>query len=107
MTRILCVAEKPSIAKAVAGHLSGGAFQTHNVQGLPYNKNYVFDFDFGPPWGRCSVTMTSVTGHLTSLEFPSEYKRWEHPPPDRLFDAPVNTVISEVGLIWLLISRQL
>lgn len=24
MTRVLCVAEKPSIAKAVAGHLSGG-----------------------------------------------------------------------------------
>lgn len=27
MTRILCVAEKPSIAKAVAGHLSGGQYQ--------------------------------------------------------------------------------
>jgi DNA topoisomerase-3 len=28
MTRVLCVAEKPSIAKAVAGHLSGGQYQT-------------------------------------------------------------------------------
>lgn len=28
MTRILCVAEKPSISKAVAGHLSGGQYQT-------------------------------------------------------------------------------
>lgn len=28
MTRILCVAEKPSISKAVAGHLSGGQMQT-------------------------------------------------------------------------------
>ena len=26
--KILCVAEKPSIAKAVAGHLSGGQFTT-------------------------------------------------------------------------------
>jgi hypothetical protein len=26
--RILCVAEKPSIAKAVAGHLSGGKFSS-------------------------------------------------------------------------------
>lgn len=25
--KILCVAEKPSIAKAVAGHLSGGPYQ--------------------------------------------------------------------------------
>jgi hypothetical protein len=32
MTRILCVAEKPSISKAVAGHLSGGSYQT--VRGL-------------------------------------------------------------------------
>lgn len=28
VTRVLCVAEKPSIAKAVAGHLAGGSFQT-------------------------------------------------------------------------------
>lgn len=27
MPRILCVAEKPSISKAVAGHLSGGQLQ--------------------------------------------------------------------------------
>lgn len=26
--KVLCVAEKPSIAKAVAGHLGGGRFQT-------------------------------------------------------------------------------
>ncbi|MBE3043611.1 hypothetical protein IMZ48_13790 [Candidatus Bathyarchaeota archaeon] len=26
--RVLCVAEKPSISKAVAGHLSGGTLQT-------------------------------------------------------------------------------
>lgn len=26
--RVLCVAEKPSISKAVAGHLSGGSYQT-------------------------------------------------------------------------------
>jgi len=32
MTRILCVAEKPSIAKAVAGHLSGGHYQTVSAE---------------------------------------------------------------------------
>ncbi|EMR68371.1 putative dna topoisomerase iii protein [Eutypa lata UCREL1] len=55
--KVLCVAEKPSIAKAVAGHLSGG--------------------------------------HLTGVEFPPEFKSWQHPPPERLFDAPVKTVVSE------------
>ncbi|XXG96619.1 hypothetical protein Hte_002907 [Hypoxylon texense] len=92
--RVLCVAEKPSIAKAVANHLSGGQVQIH---GTPekYIKNYGFDYDFGRPWGRCQVTMTSVLGHITAAEFPAEYKKWDYPPPERLFDAPVNIVISE------------
>ncbi|KAJ4292332.1 DNA topoisomerase [Collariella sp. IMI 366227] len=90
MTRILCVAEKPSIAKAVAGHLSGGRYQTNNTRDM-YIKNYSFDYDFGPPWGHSSVTMTAVKGHLTAVEFPADFKQWEYPPPDRLFDAPVMT----------------
>ncbi|KAK3900448.1 DNA topoisomerase [Staphylotrichum tortipilum] len=94
MTRILCVAEKPSIAKAVAGHLSGGQYQANNTRDT-YIKNYVFDFDFGAPWGHCNVTMTAVKGHLTAVEFPPDFKKWEYPPPDRLFDAPVLTVVPD------------
>lgn len=41
--------------------------------------------------------MTSVLGHLTTAEFPPEYKKWDYPPPDRLFDAPVNVVVAAVG----------
>ncbi|KAH8166159.1 hypothetical protein CIB48_g2069 [Xylaria polymorpha] len=91
--RVLCVAEKPSIAKAVAGHLSGGEVQTLNTP-EKYIKNYVFEYDFGRLWGKCQVTMTSVLGHLTTAEFPPEYKKWDYPPPDRLFDAPVNVVVA-------------
>ncbi|KAH7041203.1 DNA topoisomerase [Microdochium trichocladiopsis] len=87
--RVLCVAEKPSIAKAVAGHLSGGSFQTRNTD-EKYIKNYVFDYDFGGRWGKCEVTMTSVLGHITSADFPPDYKRWESPPPEALFSAPIN-----------------
>ncbi|KAI1772366.1 prokaryotic type I DNA topoisomerase [Hypoxylon cercidicola] len=91
--RVLCVAEKPSIAKAVAGHLSGGQVQ-HNTP-EKYIKNYAFDYDFGHPWGRSQVTMTSVLGHITEAVFPAEYKKWDYPPPERLFDAPVNIIVSE------------
>ncbi|KAK7923299.1 DNA topoisomerase [Apiospora marii] len=64
--KILCVAEKPSIAKAVAEHLSGGRSETRNTRNK-YIKNYVFDYDFGgQPWGNCQVTMTSVLGHITA-----------------------------------------
>jgi DNA topoisomerase IA len=34
--KILCVAEKPSIAKAVAGHLGGGAVET--VSSISWTK---------------------------------------------------------------------
>ncbi|PYH84006.1 DNA topoisomerase III [Aspergillus uvarum CBS 121591] len=94
MTRILCVAEKPAIAKAVAQHLSGGTFQTNNVTGNRYVKNYSFDFNFGGTWGHCNVTMTSVLGHLTELEFAREYKSWLSCPPGALFEAPVREAVS-------------
>ncbi|KAG6089537.1 hypothetical protein E4U31_008123, partial [Claviceps sp. LM219 group G6] len=92
--RVLCVAEKPSISKAVAGHLSGGSMQTHNTRNR-FIKNYSFDFDFGPSMGQCSVTMTCVAGHLTNVEFTSEYKNWQYPPPESLFNAPIITSIQD------------
>ncbi|EEP80653.1 conserved hypothetical protein [Uncinocarpus reesii 1704] len=87
--RILCVAEKPAIAKAVAQHLSGGALRTASIRGNQYVKNYEFQFAFGPPWGNSSVTMTSVIGHLTALDFESQWRHWQSCPPGQLFDAPV------------------
>lgn len=35
VTKVLCVAEKPSIAKAVAGHLSGGSARVVSHLSLP------------------------------------------------------------------------
>ncbi|KAL3488489.1 DNA topoisomerase [Aspergillus germanicus] len=94
-TKILCVAEKPAIAKAVAIHLSGGQMQTHNITGNPYVKNYVFDFNFEGRWGDCSVTMTSVLGHLTNVDFPRQYAGWASCPPAELFEAPINITVDQ------------
>ncbi|POR33202.1 DNA topoisomerase [Tolypocladium paradoxum] len=92
--RVLCVAEKPSISKAVAGHLSGGSLSTRNTRNQ-YIKNYSFTFDFQQSWGQCEVTMTCVSGHLTHIEFTDEYRNWSHPPPEALFSAPVITSIHD------------
>ncbi|RCI14715.1 hypothetical protein L249_6451 [Ophiocordyceps polyrhachis-furcata BCC 54312] len=92
--RVLCVAEKPSISKAVSGHLSGGRVQTHNTRSR-FIKNYSFAFDFAQAWGQCEVTMTCVAGHLTNVDFPSEYRNWSHPPPETLFTAPIITNIHD------------
>ncbi|GKZ65586.1 DNA topoisomerase [Aspergillus niger] len=95
MQRVLCVAEKPAIAKAVAQHLSGGSFQTIAIRGNQYVKNYVFDFNFGGSWGTCSVTMTSVIGHLTGLDFERQYRTWLSCPPSALFEAPVHESVAD------------
>ncbi|KAL6713422.1 DNA topoisomerase [Lecanora helva] len=89
--KILCVAEKPSIAKSVSQHLSGGHVNTRSITGNPYIKNYEFDFNFGQPWGHSPVTMTSVLGHLTGQDFPSHYQVWRSCDPCSLFDAPIET----------------
>ncbi|KZF24170.1 prokaryotic type I DNA topoisomerase [Xylona heveae TC161] len=95
VAKILCVAEKPSIAKAVANHLAGSTVPASNVSGIRWLKNYEFDFSFGQPWGHCSVTMTSVAGHLDRLEFDERYRKWNSCDPGSLFDAPVSNIIDK------------
>ncbi|KAK4949858.1 DNA topoisomerase [Elasticomyces elasticus] len=92
--KILCVAEKPAIAKAVAQHLAGGRVTTHPIRGNQYVKNYEFDYNFRQ-WGNCSVTMTSVLGHLTGLDFDPKYKSWKSCHPRELFDANTVTTIDK------------
>lgn len=88
MVKILCVAEKNSIAKNVAMILSGGRFSTRQSTSQ-YIKNYEFQYDFS--WlgmGRCNVTMTAVSGHLMNLGFSQNEYGWGKCDPTKLFDAP-------------------
>ncbi|KAK5055103.1 hypothetical protein LTR84_012851 [Exophiala bonariae] len=93
--RILCVAEKPAIAKAVAQHLSGGRFTTHSITGNQYVKNYEFTYNFQQWGGNCTVTMTSVLGHLTGLDFDQRYRGWTSCPPSQLFDATTHITVAK------------
>jgi DNA topoisomerase III len=92
--KILCVAEKPAIAKAVAGHLAGGQLNNRNIAGNRFVKNYEFKFQFRQ-WGNCDVVMTSVLGHLTGLDFEQRYRAWKSCPPSDLFEAPTITTIDD------------
>jgi hypothetical protein len=40
--------------------------------------------------------MTAVAGHLTSSDFPKEFKGWDSATALSLFEAPINTFVSEV-----------
>ncbi|RPA82069.1 prokaryotic type I DNA topoisomerase [Ascobolus immersus RN42] len=94
MPKILCIAEKPSIAKAVAGILSGHTAQVKSTASK-YTKNYEFNFDFGPPWGKSQVVMSSVAGHTTSYDLPKEYGAWANYPCSIPFEAPCEITIDD------------
>ncbi|KAI9774418.1 MAG: DNA topoisomerase [Geoglossum simile] len=94
MPKILCVAEKPSIARAVAEHLAGQRPNSRRT-GAEYIMNYDFNFAFGPPWGHCSVTMTSVIGHLQSQDFAHAYRGWKSCSPGELFEAPIESYVDD------------
>jgi hypothetical protein len=90
--KILMVAEKPSIAKAIADSLSGkiGAKQRRGIsRALPV---YEFTTDrFAPANGKkCLVRVTSVVGHVYSLgfDFDSQNKD-QHTDPRAYFRLPV------------------
>ncbi len=72
---VLSVAEKPSVAKGLAGILGSGSGQ-NAPQSRPgksiYNRIYMVEHDVGH-WGRCQINITSVRGHLHETEFVDPY----------------------------------
>ena len=96
--RIFLVAEKPSIAKAVSTHLSGGAYTVRNT-GSKYVKNYDFTFRFpaalGGP-GELHATMSSVIGHVMAQDFETQYRKWNSCAPGSLFEARTVEFVDQV-----------
>ncbi|KAI3635292.1 hypothetical protein MIR68_006858 [Amoeboaphelidium protococcarum] len=92
--KILCVAEKPSIAKSLATILSDNNFQSRQGQ-HKYCRNFCFGYKFQ---GRqCDFTVTSVLGHLIETDFSKEYRKWGSCDSAELFRAPiVKSVRSDV-----------
>ncbi|KIM83269.1 hypothetical protein PILCRDRAFT_783465 [Piloderma croceum F 1598] len=87
--KVLCVAEKPSIARSISAILSGGQFTTR-----PSANKYIKNFDFNYPQTNSIYTVTSVSGHLTAHDFGDAYRTWNSCDPFVLFDVPIETKIS-------------
>ena len=68
MYQVLMVAEKPSVAKMLAEHLSGGRMRIRRGQS---RANQIFEFIkyFGPAQQKCKLMVTSVVGHIYGLNF--------------------------------------
>ncbi|KAH6885641.1 DNA topoisomerase [Coprinopsis sp. MPI-PUGE-AT-0042] len=88
--RVLCVAEKPSISKAISQILSGGQFTTSNTRSQ-YIKNYEFNYGYT----NSQFVVTCVSGHLTQVDFPDQYRQWKAHDPFVLFDAEVRAFVPD------------
>ncbi|EKX55025.1 hypothetical protein GUITHDRAFT_156833 [Guillardia theta CCMP2712] len=87
--RVLCVAEKPSVAKELAAILSQGhaqAFNTHSQ----YNRKFEFSYELdGRP---CTLVVTSVTGHLMERDFDESHRKWHTCEPIQLLDPSIQVI---------------
>ncbi|EEC11810.1 DNA topoisomerase III, putative [Ixodes scapularis] len=84
--RVLNVAEKNDAAKNLSEIMSRGSYRRRDGLSV-YNKIYEFDYNLFNT--NCKMVMTSVSGHLLTLEFVSDYRKWHSCSPVELFHAPV------------------
>merc|ERR1719334_29711 len=89
-TKELMVAEKPSVAKMLAEHLSGGRLRTRRGQS---RANQIFEFIkyFGPAQQKVKLMVTSVVGHIYGLNFEDGRVR----DLAQLFSAKVQKVVED------------
>ncbi|KAI9223232.1 DNA topoisomerase [Blastocladiella britannica] len=86
--RVLCVAEKNSIARAVADLLSSGS-ASKRTSPARFCPNFDFPFRLRTPRDvHAQVTVTSVQGHLLDSDF-VRGNGWRQVAPEHLFDAGI------------------
>ena len=91
---VLMVAEKPSLAESIAQILSNHSSRsrkaiTKATQVHEWNSN---SFPaLGNRGGRNNFRfkMTSVCGHVNSIDFPGQFNNWDKVAPEKLYEAPV------------------
>jgi len=82
----LVVAEKDSVARAIAKYLAQGSISIRKVYGI---KAYWFTKD-GKQW-----VSIGLRGHIMNVDFPMELNRWHTIEPSKLFDAEPILVIRD------------
>ena len=81
--RVLCVAEKPTVAKAIANILNRQPASSLRTRSQ-YNPKYEFPFNFEGM--MVTMVVTSVTGHLMETDFGDAYRKWNSCDPRKLLE---------------------
>lgn len=84
---VLHVAEKPSIAQAIAKGLASGNICVRS-KSLPVHEFTDPPFPKAPYAIECKHRVTSVAGHVFSVDFPPQFQSWDSVDPAELFNAP-------------------
>jgi DNA topoisomerase-3 len=85
---VLHIAEKPSIGQAIANGLASGNIKSGGKM-LPVHEFTDPPFPKAPKASKCVHKVTSVAGHVFSVDFPPQFQSWDSVDPAELFDAPV------------------
>ncbi|XP_067144334.1 DNA topoisomerase 3-beta-1 isoform X1 [Centruroides vittatus] len=85
MKTALMVAEKPSLAQSLAQILSNGDLKSRKgINGVCHVHEYIGQFRSE----TIRFKMTSVCGHVMSMDFIGKYNNWDRVDPAELFHAP-------------------
>jgi DNA topoisomerase-3 len=98
---VLMVAEKPSICNAIASALCRGQHLDSHGRSPP-----VHEFESTFLGKKANMRVTSVTGHVFSVDFPSNYQSWDAVDPLELFGAPVLSIPEGKGGIVKHLERE-
>jgi len=96
---VLHVAEKPSIAQAIAKGLSDGNYNSGGGKGMPVLEFTNPPFPKAPHTSKCKHKVTSVAGHVFSVDFHAKFQSWDSVDPAELFDAPIVKKPTSMGVI--------
>ena len=97
---ILMIAEKPSIARAIAKILGG-----EYLRDLTYNKGWCYyEFNGNFKGVNAHFIISAVSGHIYQADFPEDYQSYEIDPYE-LLDAPIEKIESNddsyLNIDWL------
>ncbi len=83
------IAEKPSLAASIAKfHSNGKSKPRKGISPVCAVHEYTADFQAPKePKSECKFKVTSVAGHVFTLDFPREYNNWDTVNPVELFEA--------------------
>eukprot|EP00804_Cyclotella_cryptica_P011112 CCRYP_020500-RD/>CCRYP_020500-RD protein AED:0.15 eAED:0.15 QI:179/1/1/1/1/1/9/334/1141 len=86
---VVHIAEKPTIAQAIAQGLNGGAPAKSVGKSLPVHEFTNPPFPKAPKASKVTHRVSSVAGHVFNVDFPAEYQSWDTVDPAELFYAPL------------------